>query len=229
MDRHDGQRAGDKQRAGGARRSDAARLADHAEIDRLAEDLLPALIAKLGASGLGELEVREDDWTIRLRRPADEASGGGHKVGDRAARSAGGGSGGPTVNPGSGSASGGHAASAARSLAAVGPGRAAEEPPHRAVATSPAVGVFHPRPELRAGARVRGGDRIASVDVLGIPQDVVAPVDGVLGASLVEAGEPVEYGQELVRIELLGGSGPAAPGPGTAAPGPGTAGHGSAS
>ncbi len=47
------------------------RAEDHAAIDRLADELLPALIAKLAATGLGELEVREGDWKVRLRRPAD--------------------------------------------------------------------------------------------------------------------------------------------------------------
>jgi biotin carboxyl carrier protein len=32
----------------------------------------------------------------------------------------------------------------------------------------------------------------------------VAPVDGLVGASLVEPGQPVEYGQELVVIEPSG-------------------------
>ena len=40
--------------------------------------------------------------------------------------------------------------------------------------------------------------------MLGIAQEVVAPVDGLIGASLVEAGQAVEYGQELVVIELAG-------------------------
>ncbi len=38
---------------------------------RLADDLLPALIARLDASGLGELEVRTAAWRIRLRKPYD--------------------------------------------------------------------------------------------------------------------------------------------------------------
>jgi biotin carboxyl carrier protein len=38
-------------------------------IARLADDLLPALIARLDASGLGELEVRTAAWRIRLRKP----------------------------------------------------------------------------------------------------------------------------------------------------------------
>jgi hypothetical protein len=50
------------------------RAADHAAIERLADDLVPALIAKLSASGLGEIEVGEDRWTILVRLPADRAS-----------------------------------------------------------------------------------------------------------------------------------------------------------
>lgn len=38
------------------------------DIDALAEDILPALIARLRASGLAELEVRQAGWRIRLRR-----------------------------------------------------------------------------------------------------------------------------------------------------------------
>ncbi len=81
-----------------------------------------------------------------------------------------------------------------------------EEAPTRAVATSPAVGFFRPRSDLAAGARVRAGDRLGTVDVLGVPQEVVAPADGLVGATLVEPGDPVEYGQQVVEIELLGAS-----------------------
>jgi len=89
-----------------------------------------------------------------------------------------------------------------------------------AVATSPAVGVYQPRRDLTAGMSIRAGDRVGFVDVLGVHQDVVAPVDGTIGSSLAEAGEAVEYGQELVQIEppviraagaaWTAGSGPAA-------------------
>jgi len=70
------------------------------------------------------------------------------------------------------------------------------------VAKSPAVGVYTPRRDLVMGMRVRSGDRIGFVDVLGVQQDVLSPIDGVIGSSLAEAGEAVEYGQELVRIEV---------------------------
>ena len=78
--------------------------------------------------------------------------------------------------------------------------------PQRAVATSPAVGIFHPRADARPGTRVRAGDRLGAVDMLGIPQDVVAPADGIVAQVLVEAGDSVEYGQELVTLELVTGA-----------------------
>ena len=80
----------------------------------------------------------------------------------------------------------------------------------RIVATSPAVGVFQPRAEARAGTKVRAGDRLGSVDMLGIPQEVVAPSDGVVGASLVEPGDAVEYGQDLILIEFASTAAPEA-------------------
>jgi len=43
---------------------------DHESIARLADDVLPALIARLAASGLREIEVREGGWKARLRKPA---------------------------------------------------------------------------------------------------------------------------------------------------------------
>jgi biotin carboxyl carrier protein len=205
-------------------RTSDERLADHAAIERLADDLLPALVAKLGASGLGEIEVGEDGWTVRVRRPADGTSAHTRRSSDRASRSQPGHSG-PGHQPagfeshrsgretrvagstglaaglssnGSGPGSGdGHDGGASRSA------DLASADPYRAIATSPAVGVFQPRADLKPGARVRNGDRLGAVDMLGIPQEVVAPADGILGASLVEAGQAVEYGQQLIVIELV--------------------------
>lgn len=161
---------------------------NHDAIARLADDLLPALIARLAASGLGEIEVRESGWKARLRMPAVAAV--------------------PVAR-----AAEGHAAHAT-ARAAAGHGRTEDrdrrlrpepevaEEPGRIAAKSPAVGIYHPRRDLAVGMRVRAGDRIGSVNVLGVGQDVVSPVDGVIGSSLAEAGDAVEYGQDLVRIEL---------------------------
>jgi len=153
--------------------------------------------------------VSEGDWRVRLRMPAD-----GH---DRApARRAG-----SPVRAGSpGTAAavptaphGTAAASREASAIASGPRGSeavrspdAHPPRPRAVAVAPAVGVYRPRPGLAVGARVRTGDRLGVVDVLGVPHDVLAPADGVVGGSYVEPGDGVEYAQELIRIELAAGA-----------------------
>ena len=183
--------------------------ADHAAIDRLASELLPALIAKLGATGLGELEVRQDGWRVRLRRPADGVVRSERRPAGGAARSqpghAGHGHGPlPTERQARAGSTSTNGASPGQQVA-VGPGQGipaivpADGP---AMAVSPAVGMFRPDGESKAGRRVRAGDRLGVVDMLGVPHEVVSPVDGILGEQLVEAGEAVEYGQELLVIEF---------------------------
>jgi biotin carboxyl carrier protein len=199
------------------RRSDTraadGREADHAEIGRLAETLLPALIAKLGSTRLGELEVREGEWRVRLRRPASADGGNyGRRVTDRPSRSQPG-------HEGHAHPRGAPESLPRTRLTGVGPGdpggstngsgsapggRTGSRPPDRdrQVAYSPAVGVFHPGPKAASGTRVRDGESLGSVDVLGVPQDVTAPGDGIVATTLVEGGTAVEYGQELVQLEL---------------------------
>jgi acetyl-CoA carboxylase biotin carboxyl carrier protein len=163
----------------GHQRTHDKRSADHAAIDRLDRELLPALIAKLSVTGLGEIEVREGGWRVRLRRPAATVAA-----------------------PSTPTASGGHGRE--RSTR---PRHPAPDPrpgsETRSLATSPAVGIYRPRPDLATGDRVRAGDRLGAVDMLGVAQEVVAPADGIIGASLVEPGDAVEYGQPLLSIELV--------------------------
>ena len=142
------------------------------ELRRVADDVLPALIARFSGGGLGELEVRHGDWRVRLRR----ADGVASTVGPREARD-------------------GRAAEKERR--AEGDGGHAD----RSMVTSPAVGYFQPGEGLDVGRSVRAGDMLGHVDVLGIRHDVVATSDGMLGRIVVEAGEAVEYGQELVRVD----------------------------
>jgi biotin carboxyl carrier protein len=179
-------------------RTPAQRRTDHASLVKLSETLVPALVEKLASSGLGELEVREGAWRIRLRRPiavtpparrADRprltthAEREGHGTRD-AQRS------GPAVDPGF----------AADGVGTPVAGRAALR---RAAATSPAVGVFRPGPAI--GTRVRAGDPVGSVDLLGIPQDVPAPIDGTLIELFPSAGEAVEYGEPIATVEADAG------------------------
>ena len=188
--------------ASGLDRPATERSAERAAIAGSIGELLPALIAKLGATGLAELEVRQDGVRVRLRRPPEGSAPRDRRSSDHSDRG---------DRPARGTAAPGNPAHPV-GLAAVGPGRegrdgrdgreAATRDDDRAVATSPAVGIFQPRSSVRAGIRVRAGDRIGSVDMLGVPQEVVAPTDGVVGASLVEPGDAVEYGQGLIVIEF---------------------------
>ena len=65
-----------------ADRTAEERAADHAAIDHLVGDLLPSLVAKLSATGLGEIEVREGSWRVRVRRPASTAVDQGRRASD---------------------------------------------------------------------------------------------------------------------------------------------------
>ena len=203
-------------------RTDAQRTADHVAIGHLADELLPAIVAKLSATGLGEIEIKEGSWKIRVRRPAGESQALARRGSDRPSRAQPGHAGhghppagfeghrsaregrGPVVHSTNGSSP--------PALTPVGPGddATADDPSRpssgagRVVATSPAVGVYQPRGEAKPGSRIRSGDPIGFVDMLGIAQEVIAPADGIVGPSLVEPGQAVEYGQELVVIERAG-------------------------
>jgi acetyl-CoA carboxylase biotin carboxyl carrier protein len=152
---------------------------DRLTIARLTSEVVPTLIERLSRSALGELEVREQGWRIRLRRPADL---NGHAPG------------GPVVTASS-QPTGRSAQSSHHEP------RPAHREPRRDVIASPAVGYFSPRDGIEAGASVRGGDTIGHVDVLGVRVDVVVGVDGKLSKLDVESGEAVEYGQPIAHLE----------------------------
>jgi len=72
---------------------------------------------------------------------------------------------------------------------------------------SPVVGVFHnggmldPREFVREGDRVREGQLLAAIEAMKVPNELRAPVSGIISRLLVEDGAPVEYGQTLFLIE----------------------------
>ena len=170
---------------GPAPSSRATRAADHAAIERLTGELLPGArraSSARPASGSSR-SARGLAWRVRLRRRPDAA-----EPRDRRARSPGTS---VTAAPDAPGAPGSRLGRPRRR-----PRRATNGSHHptflesdrrrgpdaRSVATSPAVGTFQPRADLRPGSRVRGGDRLGVVDMLGIAQEVVAPVDGIVGA-----------------------------------------------
>lgn len=156
------------------------------ELHTLADELLPSLMARFAAGQLGEIEVRRAGWRVRLRRDAAAQSsatlGKQAEPEHRRARS------------------GGHGAVGS------GDGQGQARDRGRSVVTSPAVGYYQPRDGLDVGRSVRQGDALGHVDVLGIRHDVVSSHDGVIGRLLVEPGEAVEYGQELVRVDRPAGA-----------------------
>jgi glutaconyl-CoA decarboxylase len=190
-------------------RSVAQRQADHAGLARLSESLVPALVGKLNAGGLGELEVREGDWHIRLRRGT--AAPRRHERPRHAST---------TMAPVPASSVAVPPPTPAAAAALANPAPSANPAPadtgtaepRQEAAVAPAVGIF--KPGSAVGSRVRAGDRVAVVDLLGIPQDVVAPIDGTVVEIYPQAGDGVEYGEELVLIESAPQPGPSAAGEG---------------
>jgi acetyl-CoA carboxylase biotin carboxyl carrier protein len=177
-------------------RPEVERAEEHGAVARLVDGLLPELITKLVATGLAELEVREGSWKVRLRRPL-ELVGTGRRAADRQFRLPVMAGAAPHPTP-VGALPGHSPAAGSRSQEA----RLPVEP-EVPVATAPAVGIFRPRAGIN-GTRVRSGDRLGAVEMLGIPQEILAPIDGIVGGMLAEPGEGVEYGQPLIEMRPVG-------------------------
>jgi acetyl-CoA carboxylase biotin carboxyl carrier protein len=153
---------------------------DRRTIARLTTDTLPRLMERLTKSELGELEVRQDGWRIRLRL----SNGNGIAA--------------PAVTT---STSRQANVPRAAQTASRAPVQARPEPP-RGIVTSPAVGYFISKEGMVVGYKVGRGDPIGFVDMLGVRQEVVAPIDGVVASVDVEPGQAIEYGQPVARIEV---------------------------
>jgi acetyl-CoA carboxylase biotin carboxyl carrier protein len=154
-----------------------------AVIARLATDTLPRLIERLTKSQLGEIEVREDGWRIRLRRPMAGAAPQQQSTEGRGSRHQ------------------GSAAASERSSGSHRPPQVPRQEPDRGRVTSPGVGYFIARDGIKVGIPVRRGDLMGHVDVLGVRQEVVSPIDGTLKEIEVEQGQAIEYGQPLALVE----------------------------
>lgn len=153
---------------------------ERATIARLAEDVVPTLIARLEKSDLGEIEISQDGWRVRLRRGGNGIAPAPHTA--------------PIAQP--------HKPAAVAHAADAQPRRE----PARGQVSSPAVGYFTPRSGVAVGNKVRKGDIIGIVDMLGVRQEVVSPIDGVLKSMDVESGQAVEYGQDIGRVEAQAAS-----------------------
>ena len=81
-----------------------------------------------------------------------------------------------------------------------------EQLPAGHIITSPMVGTFYQAPSPGAkpfvdvGQRVQVGDTVCIIEAMKMLNQIEADHAGVIGAMLVENGQPVEYGQPLFVI-----------------------------
>ncbi len=144
------------------------------ELGALIDALLPVLVDRLAETGLGEIEVERNGATVRVR---SESLG----VQQAAA----------VQSP---------AAQAPVSAAAPSSVSAARKHAVRATA----VGFLTLSKEIHVGAKVAKGALVATVEVLGIPNEVRATHGGIVAALKSATGDPVEYGQEIFLLESIG-------------------------
>lgn len=69
---------------------------------------------------------------------------------------------------------------------------------------SPCVGFYRPVDSIFvAGGKLEKGQIVATIEALGLANDVESPVDGEVQEVLVEPNQPVEYGQILATVKSL--------------------------
>jgi acetyl-CoA carboxylase biotin carboxyl carrier protein len=133
---------------------------------------------------LSEIDIRDGDVRIRLRRGAAE----------------------PIVTMAGPRAAAG--ATAAPSTQAAEPAKADES--HIAVITSPIVGTFYVSANPESPPYVKVGDHVGTettvciVEAMKVFNQIQAEVSGKIQAVLVENGQPVEFGQPLFKVDTRG-------------------------
>ena len=147
------------------------------------------LIELLEESNIGELEIKEGEESVRIARNSG------------------------TTQYFSAPAPAAYAAPAAPAAApvaapaapvATAPAAAAEIAGH--VVKSPMVGTFYRSPSpgspsfIEVGKQVKAGDVICIIEAMKMMNQIEADKAGVIGAILVEDGNPVEFDQPLVTI-----------------------------
>jgi acetyl-CoA carboxylase biotin carboxyl carrier protein len=143
---------------------------------------LKKLIDLVQESGISELEVTEGEEKVKIVKSSAAAL----------AYAA------PAAVPAAGQA----AAAAPEPVAAAAP---AEVPGH--LVKSPMVGTFYrspspgAKPFVEVGDTVKSGDTVCLIEAMKLLNEIECDKDGIVRAILVENGQPVEYGEPLVRID----------------------------
>ncbi len=95
----------------------------------------------------------------------------------------------------------------ARRLAQPASSSAAQDQVRDPFIAAPFFGLLHLTPSpgapsfVQVGERVRRGQKLALIEAMKVFNTIECDRDGVLGAILVEAGDEVELGQKLFRID----------------------------
>ena len=144
------------------------------------------LIELLEESGIGEIEIKEGEESVRISR-------------------------GVSVSPAAAPSHAG-APPPAPTLTAPAPSAAAAEPESKGakaeghVVKSPMVGTFYRSPSpsspafVEVGKTVKAGDVLCIVEAMKMMNQIEADASGTIEAVLVENGEPVEFDQPLFSI-----------------------------
>ena len=145
------------------------------------------LIELMNDHDLQEMDLRQGDTRIQLRRAGDPVIAGPPVVGPP-----------PTPTP---------VAPAAPAPAAVPPTAAPADDPNETVVKSPMVGTFYSASDPDSAPYVKVGDPIGNettvciVEAMKVFNEIQAEVAGTITAVLVENGEPVEFGQPLFKVK----------------------------
>lgn len=146
------------------------------------QDLIKDLAALLTQTDLSEIEVEQDDFRVRLSRNASVAP-----VQVQA----------PLMQP----------ANAAPTVTASTAPQAAPEKQVMGNVPSPMVGTAYHSPSpgadafVKVGDSVKEGDTVMIVEAMKTMNQIDAPKSGKVTAILVEDGQPVEFGEQLMMIE----------------------------
>jgi len=144
------------------------------------------LIDLLDTSNVDEIEIHEGEESVRISRHRPPAM--------------------TMATPTAGLAIPAQAAAIPVHSDAPDAGPAEEQLPAGHIVTSPMVGTFYQAPSpgskpfVDVGQRVQMGDTVCIIEAMKILNQIEADHSGVIGAILVENGQPVEYGQPLFVI-----------------------------
>jgi acetyl-CoA carboxylase biotin carboxyl carrier protein len=144
------------------------------------------LVELMKEHGLGEIDLRQGETRVRLRRDLEPAGLGATAPGVTAA-----------LLP----------APAGLLKASPPPPAEAAEAEHIVVIKSPMVGTFYAAPDPDSPPYVKVGDHVGHdtavciVEAMKVFNQIPAEVSGKVVAVLAENGEPVEFGQPLFKVD----------------------------